>query len=240
MISPRPCCGWPRSRTWRFDHRIVCQHQIEIEVWPASAEVYLQDERFTDPVNTQVRFEAAVFNAPNAEVRWEVLALDGGPGRGSVDATGLYAAPAKGGLDNGLTETVVATAIADPMRRAFAYVTLVGRGPEPPPRPELLILPQRVNLYYRQDTAGAKNEWMDDSNKRQVFRAVVKDSDSALKWYVNGGLQAEQSWLFYYEPASNFGSATPVTIRAELASDATVQAEAKVVLVNYEWPGIVL
>src|ERR1035438_1833931 len=144
MRTHRPPC-----RFRRFDHWMVCQHQVEIEVWPATAEVYFHDERYADPVNTQVRFDAAVYNAPNCEVKWEVRALDGSPGQGQVDSTGLYTAPDKDGLNSGLTQIVVATAVADPKRQAFAYVTLVGRGPEPPPVVTVLILPQRVNLYYR-------------------------------------------------------------------------------------------
>ena len=240
MNGSLPCCDPLRFRTRRFDHRIVCQHQIEIEVWPASAEVYFQDGRFIEPVNTQVRFDAAVFNTPNAQVRWEVLGLDGGPGQGSIDATGLYLAPARGGLASGLTEVVAATAVADPLRRAFAYVTLVDRSPEPPLHPTLVILPQRVNLYYQADIAGAKNEWVDNSNKRQVFRAIVQDSDPVLRWYVGNSLQAEQSPLFYYDPGTNSGGDTCIKVRAELVSHPAVSAEARIVLVNYGWPAIVL
>jgi hypothetical protein len=217
---------------------MVCQHQVEIEVWPASAEVYFRDERYANPVNTQARFEAAVYNAPNCEVKWEVRALDGSPGQGQVDATGLYTAPDKDGLNSGLTEIVVATATADPTRQAFAYVTLVGRGPEPPTPAILLILPQRVNLYYRQ---GGDSDWIDDSNKVQVFRAVVRNSSSSLNWFVGASAvpEAEHGPLFYFEPAASSGPDTFIPIRAQLATDATVQSEAKVVLVNYNWPGIV-
>jgi hypothetical protein len=217
---------------------MVCQHQVEIEVWPASAEVYFRDERYANPVNTQARFDAAVYNAPNCEVKWEVRALDGSPGQGQVDATGLYTAPDKDGLNSGLTEIVVATATADPMRQTFAYVTLVGLGPEPPPPTTLLILPQRVNLYYRQ---GGDSDWIDDSNKVQVFRAVVRNSSSSLNWFVGASAvpEGEHGPLFYFEPAAASGPDTFIPIRAQLATDASVQSEAKVVLVNYNWPGIV-
>jgi hypothetical protein len=233
MRTHRPPC-----RFRRFDHWMVCQHQVEIEVWPASAEVYFHDERYADPVNTQVRFDAAVYNAPNCEVKWEVRALDGSPGQGQVDSTGLYTAPDKDGLNSGLTQIVVATAVADPKRQAFAYVTLVGRGPEPPPVATVLILPQRVNLYYR---LGGDSAWIDDSNKVQVFRAVVQNSPSNLNWFVGASAvpEAEHGPLFYFSPAAASGSDTFIPIRAQLATDATVKSEAKVVLVNYTWPGIV-
>ena len=233
MRTHRPPC-----RFRRFDHWMVCQHQVEIEVWPASAEVYFRDERYANPVNTQVRFDAAVYNAPNCEVKWEVRALDGSPGQGQVDSTGLYTAPDKDGLNSGLTQIVVATAVADPKRQAFAYVTLVGRGPEPPPVATVLILPQRVNLYYR---LGGDSAWIDDSNKVQVFRAVVQNSPSNLNWFVGASAvpEAEHGPLFYFSPAAASGSDTFIPIRAQLATDATVKSEAKVVLVNYTWPGIV-
>ena len=228
----------PQCRFRRFDHWMVCQHQVEIEVWPASAEVYFRDERYANPVNSQARFDAAVYNAKNCDVKWEVRALDGSPGQGQVDATGLYTAPDKGGLNSGLTEIVVATATADPLRQAFAYVTLVGLGPEPPLPATLLILPQRVNLYYRQ---GGDSDWIDDSNKVQVFRAVVRNSPSSLNWFVGASAvpEAEHGPLFYFEPAAASGPDTFIPIRAQLATDASVQSEAKVVLVNYNWPGIV-
>jgi hypothetical protein len=231
-----PHAGPCRPR--RFDHWLVCQHQVEIEVWPASAEVYFRDERFADLVNTQARFEAAVYNAPNNEVKWEVRALDGSPGQGQVDSTGLYTAPNKGGLASGLTEIIVATPLADPSRQALAYVALVGRGPEPPSAATILVLPQRVNLYYRQ---GADSAWIDDSNQRQVFRAVVRNSNSTLKWFVGSSAvpEAEHGALFYFEPAASSGPDTVIPIRAQLAADVSVSSEAKVVLVTYHWPGIV-
>ena len=141
-------------------------------------------------------------------------------------------------MNSGLTEIVVATATADPLRQAFAYVTLVGRGPEPPPAATLLILPQRVNLYYRQ---GGDSDWIDDSNKVQVFRAIVRNSPSSLNWFVGASAvpEAEHGPLFYFEPAASSGPDTFIPIRAQLATDATVQSEAKVVLVTYNWPGIV-
>jgi hypothetical protein len=183
---------------------LVCQHQVEVEVWPASAEVYFRDERFEDPVSAQVRFEAAVFNATGWEVTWEVRDLAGGPGAGQIDATGLYTAPDKQVLTSGHTEIIVATAVANPARQAFAYVTLVGRGPQPPPTPTLLIQPQRVNLYYRQ---GGDSAWIDASNKRQVFRAAVQHSASGLNWYVGGSAipETEHGRLFHYTPAAASG-----------------------------------
>lgn len=231
-----PCC--PRiGRPRRFDHRLICQHQIEVEVWPASAEVHFRDERHCDPVNTQVRFDAAVYNATNAEVTWEVRALDGSPGKGSIDAAGLYLAPPASGLTSGFTEMIVVRPTADPARQAVAYVTVVGRGPEAPPPPTLMLLPWRATVYYRQ---GAQNEWIDESNKKQVFRAVVRNSASTVDWLVNGGvvLNADPTHLYCYEaPVS--GSGEVKTLTARLQATPAVQGHAKVVVANYQWPGIV-
>jgi hypothetical protein len=207
-------------------------------VWPAAAEVVFRDERYADPVNAQARFDAAVFNAPDCRVTWDVRSLDGGPGAGQIDATGLYTAPDRGSLASGHTEIIVATAHADRFRRAFAHVTLVGHGPLPAPVPTILIQPQRVNLYYR---AGGDSAWMDPSNQRQVFRAIVQHSTATLNWYVGGNAlpEPEHGRQFHFLPAATSGADTVVAIRAELATDPTVRDEAKVVLVNYSWPGIV-
>ena len=218
-------------------HHIICEHQIEIEVWPACAEVYFQDEAHCDPANTQVRFDAIVHNAPSCAVLWKVCSLGGGPGMGSIDASGLYTAPPKGDLLNGDTEIIVATAADDPFRQARAFVTLIGRGPEPPPPPSIMVLPKRANVYYR---TGENNDYIDKSNTRQVFRALVANSDSSVDWQVNHTtvLAADPSHLFCYTPTANSGSDTVVTITAMLSSQNAVKDEAKVVLVNYKWPGI--
>lgn len=221
-------------------HHIICEHQIEIEVWPACAEVYFQDEAHCNPANTQVRFDAIVYNAPSSAVLWKVCNLDGGPGKGTIDKSGLYTAPPKDGKDgllNGDTEIIVAAAADDPFRQARAFVTLIGRGPEPPPSPSIMVLPKRVNLYYR---TGENNDYIDESNTRQVFRALVANSESSIDWQVNHTtvVSADPSYLFCYIPAANSGSDAVVTITAMLSSQNAVKDEARVVLVNYKWPGI--
>lgn len=228
-------------RPRRLDHWIVCQHQIEVELWPASVEVYFRDERFTDPVNTQARFDAAVYNAPDSRVKWEVRALDGSPGRGQIDATGLYRAPDKDGLDSGLTEVIVVTSLADPMRQAFGYVTVVGRGPKPLPKPCILVLPQRVVLYHR----NGHNGYIDESNSKQVFRAIVRHSEAPLQWLIGSTVKIanDTSRLFGYDPATMptpVGPDGTVTVTARLTTDSSVVGSAKVVLADYDWPAILI
>src|ERR1700676_87332 len=110
---------------------IVCQHRVEVEVSPATAEVCFQDERFAHPFNTMVQFQAYVYNAPSNRVTWQGLNPQGGAGAGTIDAGGLYVAPLKGVHPYSLTDLVVATSVDDPFRRALAHVAIVGLGPEP-------------------------------------------------------------------------------------------------------------
>ncbi len=216
-----------------FNHWLICQHQVEIEVWPSSAEVYFRDERFCDPSNTQVRFQAGVYNAPDAAVLWEVHSIDGGPGQGQIDATGLYTAPDKNSLPSGHTEIITAIAKADPLRRAYALVTLLGRGPEPPPRPTLSLTPKRSYLYY------GNSKYIDSSNKHLVFRALVENAAPALNWNLSGpgALLPSGGDLCRYSAPNNGSDGVSVVVTATLQSDNTVKDQAEVVLVNYSWFG---
>ena len=63
---------------------LICQHRIEVELWPAKAEVYFRDEQDVDPVNTCIRFEAAVFNGSTSRVEWTVERVGAGPTAGSI------------------------------------------------------------------------------------------------------------------------------------------------------------
>ena len=129
--------------TFRIVRDVVWRQRVEVALQPPRAQLYFQDERWIDPIDTQLRFEALVHNSDRG-VTWQVLAPDGGPGQGTIDAAGLYRAPDKGGLASGTTDVVVATARADPLRKAFAWVTLVGLGPLPAPPPEIAIWPKLV------------------------------------------------------------------------------------------------
>jgi hypothetical protein len=215
-------------------HHVVCRHQVEIEVWPARATVYFQDERWIDPVNTQIRFEAIIYNAQSG-VSWQVLAPDGGAGAGSIDATGLYRAPPKAALASGATDLVVATVREDPLRKASAWVTLVGLGPAPAPLPRIEIWPKRRTLYYR---SGLDSAFIDDRNKMQIFRAFLSHSPTPqVRWLVNGVAQAgTDSWFLYNAPANGAGAV--VTVAAQINALPAVQDDARIVLENYDWPGI--
>ncbi len=218
-------------------HQVTCIHQIEVEVQPASAEVYFADERYVDAINTQVRFEATVYNAPNNSVTWQVTDISGGPGKGTIDPSGLYIAPPKDGVPHGHTDIIIATVKADPTRRAYAKVTLVGRGPEPEPVAKLEIYPQVAYLYY-QDGAGVHNQYIDPSNKHQQFSTIIKNTSlTGVTWSVTGAGSINSDG-FYTAPYSGFSPAF-ATVQVYLTLDSSIKAVARIILLNYSWPGIV-
>jgi hypothetical protein len=220
-------------------HHITCRHQVEVEVSPPRAELYFGDERWTDVIDTQVRFEVTIFNSDRG-VQWQVYDAAGGPGAGSIDANGLYQAPPKGSLKSGHTDVVVATSIEDPLRKAYAWVTVIGQGPLPAPQPRIEIWPRRANVYYAD---WHDNAYIDDSNKMQLFRATIWHSaDQTVEWLVNGSLQLAQPHVvpqgFLYEAPSAGGDMQPALVRARIKSNPGVFDEAQVVLLNYVWPGL--
>jgi hypothetical protein len=213
---------------------VICQHRVEVEVWPAAAEVSFRDERFAQPLEAQVQFSAFVYNAPSNRVTWQVLDLQGGPGAGTIDAAGLYLAPDKGSLPFGLTDIVVATSTDDPFRKAFARVAIVGLGPEPKPAPRIEVYPHRTYLYY---PSGYNNDYIDGCNKMQLFRAMVCHADPALvEWSISGApVHTGPEYLFT-------SSGWPSNVRIDATVPATTPAVtdwATVTLLNYTWPGIV-
>jgi len=224
MPHPGPCVC----------HHVICQHRVEVEVWPAAAEVSFRDERFAQPLEAQVQFSAFVYNAPSNRVTWQVLDLQGGPGAGTIDAAGLYLAPDKGSLPFGLTDIVVATSTDDPFRKAFARVAIVGLGPEPKPAPRIEVYPHRTYLYY---PSGYNNDYIDGCNKMQLFRAMVCHADPALvEWSISGApVHTGPEYLFT-------SSGWPSNVRIDATVPATTPAVtdwATVTLLNYTWPGIV-
>ena len=232
-----PHCRHHSPPTYHVYHQMVCQHQIEIEVWPTNAELYFLDERHVDPVNTQVRFQASVYNGMGSKVHWEVQNIAGNPGVGSIDPTGLYIAPLKGSYPHGLTDIVIATSAEDHFRKAYAFVTLIGEGPEPPPQPTIEIFPKHTYLYYPQ---GEDNAYIDASNKQQMFRATIRHAGTQVEWLVDSVVQGGAGttpWFRYQVTGS--GPMKVVTIAARLLGQPTIIDEAKVIQINYSWPGLV-
>jgi hypothetical protein len=226
-------------------HEIECRHQIEVEVWPARAEVYFRDERFVNPANTQVRFDSVVYNAPTGRVTWEVRNLAGGPGAGSIDSSGLYVAPLKGTHPHGLTDLVAATSVDDPFRKAYGLISLIGFGPAPVPLPTIEIFPKQAYIYF---STGHHNAYIDTSNKEQRFRAFIRHLPPVVapdvKWFVGSDINPKPTGtpsIFFLLQSTDpdiVGRSTTVT--AQLASNAEVTDTAIVYLLNYDWPGIVI
>ncbi|MGH7119779.1 MAG: hypothetical protein ACREFP_12445 [Acetobacteraceae bacterium] len=226
--------GSDRAVRFRIVHHAVCRHRVEVEVRPAAAELYFHDERWIDPVNTQIRFEAVAYNTDTG-VTWQVLAPGGGPGAGAIDATGSYLAPNKGALASGTTDIVVATARADPLRKACAFVTLVGLGPLPAPQPVIEIWPKSRTLYY---VNGADNSYIDDCNKMQLFRAFPKNSPGGgVTWRIDGAVQTGNDIFFLYS-SPNSGTVASHAVSAEIQGMPTVADTAKLIVRNYVWPGL--
>lgn len=221
----------PVTRVTDVYHRKTLRHQVEIEVQPPRAQVHFADGSTANPADTQTRFEAIVYNSDQGYF-WEVRDLAGNPGMGTIDASGLYRAPAKGLLTNGTTEIIVATSREDRMRRAYAWVTLVGDGRA---RATVEIRPKHATLYYRQ---GFNNDFIDDSNKMRQFDATVRNGAGVIEWVVNGGPPSGTGPWFLYQTPLNNGSTATVTIQARLQTDNSIFDEAKVQVLNYDWPGV--
>lgn len=230
----RPRCQVAPAAGFRIVHHAICRHRVEVEVRPAAAELYFHDERWIDPVDTQIRFEAVLYNTDTGAT-WQVLAPGGGPGAGTIDATGIYQAPDKGTLASGTTDIVVATARADPLRKAYAFVTLVGHGPLPAPAPTIEIWPPSRTLYY---ATGADNSYIDDSNKLQFFRAFPHNSaGGGVTWRVDGTVQpGNETFFLYTAPAS--GATSEHSVSAEIQGMPEIIDTAKVIVRNYLWPGL--
>src|SRR5919108_2339145 len=128
---------------------------------PQAVAVTIQPSAVTlQPLGSQ-RFTADVANAVDRSVDWSIS--EGAAG-GSVDASGLYSAPAANG-----TFHLVATSRADPKASATAVVTVIAL----PPGISISIAPAKVTL-----TPGST----------QRFNAVVSGSaDTAITWSVGEG-----------------------------------------------------
>ncbi len=223
-------------------HHLVCQHRVEVEVWPALAEVYFQNERYVDPVNTKVQFDAAVYNGPTNLVTWRVNDPKGAPGLGTIDDYGLYVAPKfNPAWPYGITEIITATAVDDPSRQAYARVALMGRGPEPKPDPKIEIFPKKAYLYY--DPATGNNDFIDVSNTRQFFRANLYCSPPAeVDWFVGeepGWDYKKTGWWYLFDPDGQGVDFQTAKVTARLKDKPQIRDEAIVVMLNYAWPGII-
>jgi hypothetical protein len=219
-------------------HHWICKHRIEIEVTPAQAEVNYRDEAYVDPLNTQIRFVATVYNAPSNRVKWMVINGSGQAGAGSIDADGLYTAPTKGTKPYAMTDIAVAVSQDDPTRKAYALVNLVGFGPEIQPEPTIMIYPRTVYAYYRGNVPGTYNQYIDPCNKEQMFQTIISDSDSdQVIWRRNGSpVGSNDRWYLFVSDWS--GQGDTILLTAQLMDHPAVSDTAIIRMINYHWPGI--
>jgi hypothetical protein len=209
-----------------------CSPSVEIEIFPPHAEVHFRDERYCDPACTQMRFFTILHQSFRSSVNWRVIDEYGYPGKGSVDANGLYRAPDKGSLANGTTEFIVVSVKGYPFIQARATITLVGEGPEPKPVPKVTIFPKTVNLY-------KSDEYMDNSNSQQTFRADVFNTDStSIIWKKNNtiisGAGNGMHYTYFFNDHDYIG--VPILISAHLQQDTSVFASAVITPLHYSWP----
>jgi hypothetical protein len=130
---------------------------VTVTVSPASASVQA-------PGGTQA-FSAAVANATNSAVTWQVGGVSGGNATlGTISGAGLYSAPAA--VPSPAQVTVTAVAVADPTRSGTATVTLT---------------PAPVTVTVAPTTASVA------INATYLFTATVTHAaDTSVSWSVNG------------------------------------------------------
>jgi hypothetical protein len=93
---------------------------VTVTMSPGSATLFANEAGNSWPASlTQKQFTATVNNSANQTVTWAVIP---GSGKGTVDATGLYTAPAA--VPSPATVTVTATAAADTTKSGSATVTV--------------------------------------------------------------------------------------------------------------------
>ena len=159
----------PRATSRRVTdvyHHIVCRHQVEIEVWPPRAEIIFRDDGPQLATNRRSASRRQVYNSTQGYV-WDVRDINGGPGQGTIDASGLYRAPPKGAL----AERDHRNRYGDLPRGSAAQGLRVGDPGRPRPQAGKGgsggHLPADASTS---TTAGANNDMIDGSNKRANSR----------------------------------------------------------------------
>ena len=165
--------------------------------------VGLQPTEVTVGPGDKVQFTATVLNANNPAVRWAVF-----PALGTIDANGLYQAPAIISQQQPIVVTL--TSVADASKFAEASITLSPIG-------SIIINPNAVNLVARQT---------------QQFTATQANvvGRPPLNWSISPNLGTISPTGFYTAPDA-IDALTTVTVKATLPSDATRSGSAVVTLV---------
>jgi serine protease len=91
---------------------------------PPDVSVTISPTRATLQVNAMQAFAAAVANAPDTSVTWQVNDIDGGnPAVGTISTDGVYTAPAGVPSPSGITVTAISSAY--PSAKGSAEVTII-------------------------------------------------------------------------------------------------------------------
>lgn len=175
---------------------------VTITLYPPVA-VVVSPTTATLNANETQQFSATVSNTTNTAVTWTIS------GPGSIDATGLYTAPAT--ITNQQTVTVMATSQANSSVSGTATVTLL-------PPVAVSVTPATATLTASQTQAFAA--------------AVTNTSNTAVIWTISPtGVGTIDSTGLYTAPSSISAQQT-VTVTATSAADSTKSASATVTLMG--------
>lgn len=118
----------------------------------------------TVPVSGTIQFTASISGASNKQASWSVNNIPGGnPGLGSIDANGLYRAPAT--APNPRTVRITATSQVDWTKSASADITITDQV-------VVTINPSSAGLF--------------TSTQQQFMATVTGSANTAVNWTVNG------------------------------------------------------
>ncbi|MBZ5590850.1 MAG: discoidin domain-containing protein [Acidobacteriia bacterium] len=166
---------------------------VTVTVSPASLTLYASQSR---------QFTATVGNAVDGSVNWSITPA----GTGSVNASGVYTAPAS--ISSRKVISVVATSRLDPGKSAAASITLS-------PPVAVGLTPAAVS--------------MGPSQKQQFSASVTNAASTAVAWSISPPVGAINATGVYTAPASITVTQT-VTVTATSTSDNSKSATAKVTL----------
>ena len=172
---------------------------IEVEVSPNF--VYVN-------VNRTQQFTATVKNTSNQQVTWSVY---GGAVNGTINASGLYTAPAN--VPNPNIVSIIATSVADPTKSGGAQVVIA-------PPVQVSISPSEAKLALKETKLFSASVY--NSNNTNVTFSVVEGADY-------GTVNASGM----YTAPNKITDKVVATVRATSLADNTKYADAKVYLYPY-------
>ncbi len=168
---------------------------IAVMVTPATATLYGSQTR---------QFTAAVVNTNNTAVTWSLSPA----GAGSVNASGLYSAPAS--ISTQQMVIVTATSQADATKSAAATVTLM-------PPVAVTVIPATATAYAGQTLT--------------LTPTVINTTNTGVTWTLNAGASGTISAAGVYSAPGVVPSQQTVTVTVTSQADPTKSATATITLV---------